>query len=77
MESAAKLLIVAGVILILTGLILYLLARIPGLKLFKLPGDIYIEKDNFAFYFPVVTMLLLSAALTIIINIIFFFLNRR
>jgi len=35
-----------------------------------LPGDIRIEKENFRFYFPIVTMLLVSLILTIVINLI-------
>lgn len=77
MESVARMLIITGIILVLIGIFLYLLARFPALKLFRLPGDIYIEKDNFAFYFPVVTMLLISLVLTIILNLIFFFLNKK
>jgi hypothetical protein len=36
----------------------------------RLPGDIRIEKQNFRFYFPIVTMLLISLVLTILINLI-------
>ena len=36
----------------------------------KLPGDIRIEKENFRFYFPITTMIILSILLTVIINII-------
>jgi len=37
----------------------------------KLPGDILIQKGNFTFYFPIVTMLLVSVVLTIIVNLFF------
>lgn len=36
----------------------------------RLPGDIRIEKENFRFYFPIVTMILVSVVLTIVINLI-------
>ena len=43
------------------------LAGKSGLPLGSLPGDIRIERANFKFYFPVVTCLLISAALTLIL----------
>jgi hypothetical protein len=36
----------------------------------RLPGDIRIEKENFRFYFPITTMILLSIVVTIIIKVI-------
>jgi hypothetical protein len=36
----------------------------------RLPGDIRVEKENFRFYFPITTMILLSLLLTLVINII-------
>jgi len=68
-EPIAKYLIVAGIILLLAGLIYYFL----GDKLNwigRLPGDIRIERENFRFYFPITTMILLSVLLTILINVI-------
>ena len=41
----------------------------------RLPGDIRVEKENFKFYFPVVTMILFSVLLTVILNIIKRFLH--
>ena len=67
-EEIGKVLIIAGVIIAILGLLLAFGERIPFLG--KLPGDILIKKDGATFYFPVVTFLLLSLALTIIINFI-------
>ncbi|MCX7991086.1 MAG: DUF2905 domain-containing protein [Proteobacteria bacterium] len=64
-----KFLILAGLLLIFIGIIVYLSGKIPFLG--KLPGDIYIKRDNFTFYFPVVTMIIISLILTIIMNIFF------
>ena len=36
----------------------------------RLPGDIRIERENFKFYFPITTMILLSLLLTLIVNIV-------
>ncbi len=46
------------------GLVWILAPSIPWLG--RLPGDIRIERGNFRFYFPLVTCLLLSAALTLV-----------
>jgi hypothetical protein len=53
-------LVIAGV-----GLVVLLAPPIPWLG--RLPGDIRIERENFRFYFPVVTCLLLSLVLTLIL----------
>jgi len=69
MPHLGKVLIIIGVILVIAGLIIYF----AGDKLNwigHLPGDIRIEKENFRFYFPITTMILLSALLTLILWII-------
>jgi hypothetical protein len=58
-----KLLIVAGSALLIAGLLWPWLSK---LGLGRLPGDIAIERDGFSFYFPVTTMILVSAVLTAI-----------
>jgi uncharacterized protein HemY len=65
-----KNLIFFGVILILFGLIFSFAGKIPYLG--KLPGDIYIKRENFTFYFPITTCVLIS----IIISIIFYLISR-
>ncbi|MBI4388049.1 MAG: DUF2905 domain-containing protein, partial [Candidatus Omnitrophica bacterium] len=50
MGSLPKLLIGLGVMLILVGVLLPAASKIPFLG--KLPGDIYIRRNNFSFYFP-------------------------
>ena len=67
------LLIFGGVIMAI-GLLLVFSQHIPFLG--KLPGDIFVKKDNFSFYFPIVTFLLISIVLTIIINVILHFFNK-
>lgn len=58
-----KLLIVVGLLLVAAGLLWPWLSR---LGLGRLPGDIAIERQNFSFYFPVVTCLAISAVLTLL-----------
>ncbi len=59
-----KTLIVLGVLLLIAGIIWPWLAKLP---LGRLPGDIVIDKPNFKLVFPVTTMLILSALLTLIL----------
>jgi uncharacterized membrane protein len=69
MPHLGKTLIMIGVILVIAGFIIYF----KGNKLSwigHLPGDIRIEKENFKFYFPITTMILLSVVLTVILWII-------
>jgi hypothetical protein len=56
-----RILIVAGIVLLVTGLLWPLIAR---LGLGRLPGDIVIDRQNFRFYFPLVTSILVSIVLT-------------
>ena len=63
----ARLLIIVGLIFVALGLPWPLLAR---LGLGRLPGDIAIENGNFSFYFPIVTCLLLSVAVSLVLWII-------
>jgi hypothetical protein len=58
-----KLLILLGVLLLVAGIAWPWLAKVP---LGRLPGDIVIDRPNFKLVFPVTTMLILSALLTLI-----------
>lgn len=62
--NIGKILIVAGVILILVGLFFPYLSKIP---FGRLPGDIVIERPNFKIYIPIVTMLVVSLLLSLIL----------
>jgi len=64
-----KLLIFLGIIIVLVGLFLVSFSKIPYLG--KLPGDIYVKKGNFSFYFPLATSIIISIFLTILLNLIF------
>ncbi len=67
LEPFGKLLLIGGLIIAATGLLFLLFGR---LGLGRLPGDIFIQRGNFTFYFPLVTMVLVSIILTFIINFI-------
>ncbi|MCX5891926.1 MAG: DUF2905 domain-containing protein [Deltaproteobacteria bacterium] len=64
MSDLARVLIVLGVLLVVVGLALLLVPKIPGLG--KLPGDIVIKRENFSFYFPLGTCILISVILSLI-----------
>ncbi len=69
METLARYLIFAGIVLILVGAGVYFVARF-GIPLGHLPGDIRIEGKNGSFYFPLTSSILVSVVLTILLNII-------
>jgi hypothetical protein len=61
-----RVLLLIGALFILAGLLWPLLSR---LGLGRLPGDIAIKGDGFAFYFPITTMIILSVVLTILVRV--------
>jgi len=65
MQEIAKTLIIFGIILIAVGVFLIFFNKVPFLG--KLPGDIYIQKKNFTFYFPLATSILISIILSLIL----------
>jgi uncharacterized membrane protein len=67
--SWPKLLIVTGVFLIIAGLLAWALQGRLG-WIGRLPGDIAIERENFRFYFPITTMLLLSLLVSALLRLI-------
>lgn len=64
-----KMLIIVGIFLIGIGVFILVIGKVPYLG--RLPGDIYIKKNNFAFYFPLVTCIVISVLLTLILNLFF------
>lgn len=65
MASIGKGLILLGVVLIVLGILFSFAGKIPWLG--QLPGDLYIQKERFTFYFPLTTCLLLSLILTLVL----------
>jgi len=68
MQDLGRILIFAGLVLLVIGSVLYFSKSLPWLG--KLPGDIYFRKGNFSFYFPLMTSVLISLALTLLIYLI-------
>ena len=71
MHDLGKILIAFGLLIVLAGLVLLLVGRVPWIG--RLPGDIHYQRGNFTFYFPLATSLHLSNVLTHIL----YFLGRR
>ncbi|MHB9025607.1 MAG: DUF2905 domain-containing protein [Armatimonadota bacterium] len=68
-----RILLVVAAVLFLMGLLLIGLSK---LGLGHLPGDIVSRRDGVTIYFPIVTMILVSIILTILLNLLFWFLGR-
>ena len=68
-SETGKWVIGAGVVIVLIGIIIYFFHdKLNWIG--RLPGDIRIEKENFKFYFPIVTMILLSVVVSFLIWLI-------
>jgi hypothetical protein len=63
-----KFLIISGIILVVAGILIQFSDKIPYLG--KLPGDIRIERENFTFYFPIVSCILISILVSIVLFLI-------
>lgn len=71
MADLGKMLLGFGVLLVILGGILLLAGNLTGKVpwLGRLPGDIYIERGNWKFYFPLATSILVSIILTLIFSL--------
>ncbi len=65
MAPIGKFLIIVGVVVVGAGLLLLLSDKIPWMG--RLPGDITIKRDNFTFYFPLATCILISVIVSLIL----------
>ena len=67
----AKVFFSIGVLFIVLGGVFFILEKLPGFG--KLPGDILIKKENFTFYFPLTTIIIIS----LILSLIFYLWNQK
>lgn len=65
MNELGKTLIYLGIFLVAVGLIFSFGGRLPWLG--HLPGDIYIQRERFTFYFPLTTCILISLVITLVV----------
>ena len=68
-SSLGKVLIIAGIFVALLGVFIIAAGKIPHIG--RLPGDIYIQRKNFTFYFPLATSIIISIVLSILFWLIF------
>jgi hypothetical protein len=69
MASIGKWLVVAGAVIAVTGALLFVAGRVfPSLG--DLPGDLHLRGEKGELHFPVVTCLVVSAVLTLVINLV-------
>ncbi len=64
MQDFGKLLFAVGLVITLLGILIASAGKIPWIG--RLPGDILIRRENFTFYFPLTTSVLVSILLTFI-----------
>lgn len=68
MGGMAKILIVLGAVLVAVGLLMLGIQKLPFSG--KLPGDILIKRENFTFYFPLTTSIIISILISLILYLI-------
>jgi len=67
-QQTGRYILIIGTVIVVAGILVYFFH--DYLKwIGKLPGDIRIERENFRFYFPLATMIIISVFVTVIINI--------
>ena len=72
LSGFGKLLLWLGGLLLLIGALMVFAGRLPGFGMLgRLPGDIFVKRENFSFYFPLTTSVLLSIILSLLMWLIF------
>jgi hypothetical protein len=64
--AIGKTLVSVGIVLIAVGGLFWLLGRFPSLRIGRLPGDILIKRENFTFYFPLGTCIVMSLVISLV-----------
>jgi len=82
-NGLGRTIILAGIVLALIGVLVLLVGKAQGPGgggglgwLGKLPGDIYIKRDNFSFYAPIATGLVISIAVSLLLYLLAFLWRR-
>ncbi len=70
MSDIGKILLFAGIALVLIGGVILLLDRFPGLPIGRLPGDFSWKRGDTQIHFPLATMVVISIILTVVVNLI-------
>ncbi|MFP3880292.1 MAG: DUF2905 domain-containing protein [Dehalococcoidia bacterium] len=67
-QGTGKILVLAGIFLLVLGLLFIFWQRIPLLG--RLPGDIFVQNGNLRLFLPIATCVVISIVLTIILNFV-------
>jgi Protein of unknown function (DUF2905) len=71
MAPLGKALVIIGLLTALAGLLVWGGGSLPLVnRVGRLPGDIYIRRANFTFYFPITTCILLSIVVSLVIGLL-------
>ena len=70
-----KWILILGVVLVAVGAVVRLIETL-GLPLGRLPGDIRMRGEGWSFHFPIVTCIVVSVVLTVLLNLLFWFMRR-
>ncbi len=68
MGDIGRILIILGAVLIVAGLVVLGIQKLPFLG--KLPGDILVKRERFTFYFPLATSIIISILVSLILYLI-------
>jgi hypothetical protein len=69
MDQLGRTLIITGGLIVLVGVLLAFGPRLP-FRIGRLPLDFHFERDNFSFYFPLGTSIVISVILTIVLRLL-------
>jgi hypothetical protein len=67
LQTFGRWLVGVGILIVVVGGILMVSGKVPFIG--RLPGDIYIKRENFSFYFPVVTCLVIGLLITLLFRL--------
>lgn len=71
MAPLGKALVIIGLLIAVLGLLVWSGGSIPLIsRLGRLPGDIYVRRDNFTFYLPITTCIVLSIVVSLLIGLL-------
>ena len=68
-QFLGRALIGLGLVILAAGVLVYFGGKLGFFGLGKLPGDLRIERENFSFYFPITTSIVISVLLTLLLTL--------
>jgi hypothetical protein len=66
-QTFGRWLFITGLFLVIIGGLVLFIGKLPGVG--RLPGDIYYQRGNFSFFFPLATCILISIILSILLTL--------